>query len=51
MIKITIYIDDSLKEFDYLRANTIFESLSDHAVSMEIEKISSRVTFERDINE
>lgn len=47
MIKISIAIDETMKEFDYQKAHDIYESLHEYAVIMEIEKIKSKVIFER----
>lgn len=48
MIKISISIDETIKEFDYQKAHDIYESLHEyHAVVMEIEKVQSKVIFER----
>ena len=46
MIKITISIDETEKKFDYQKAHNIYESLHEYAVKMDIEKITSKVTFE-----
>jgi len=48
MIKITIYIDETEKDFDYQKAHNIYESLSDSVHRMEVEKIKSRTIFEKE---
>lgn len=47
MIKITINIDETIKEFDYAKVNDIYEFLHEYPATVEIEKITSKVTFER----
>lgn len=47
MVRITILIAETNKELDHKKYHEIYESLHEYAVTMEIEKIKSRITFEK----
>jgi|HubBroStandDraft_5_1064220.scaffolds.fasta_scaffold01802_11 hypothetical protein len=50
MIKITIYIEESMSDFDMSKAHQVFGLLKDYPLRMEVEDVRNKLTIEHNID-